>query len=882
MAGFSGGRKADEGANESAMTAVPRGYRIGWAILLLVPSCLLAALTPWTAVFLDTLPTGGDNPAHPVLVTSLRDSLISTGSVIHYSYRYWSGCELFQFYFPLPYVVAAILSFFVPLTISYKLVTLFGVLLLPLAFARCADRMFHRDQSTLFAAFLSLGFFFTDAHQMWGGNIWSNFAGMIGNAWAVVFYLLTLGELLQCWRAQRLSPMAVLFVVLTILSHFYLTLLLALTFGTLAAFDALAALRSAAPLAYWKRAAPFYANGAFALALMAWWIVPLFVYKPYSSEFGERWEVNFWGTFTASEKIAFVSSLLVAGAALKRRQGNLAGLGVALSMLLLTSLLYFLGDIFETAALINVRIWPLVYLSLYLLFLCAADCVFSVGWRPVRFAVFASILSVLPSSSQLDRVQEWTGLNYAGIEATPGAYEFHQVVEELRKQPPARVSFESSARNNWLLGSIRAFEMLPAITPHETAEGGIVNSATNPGLAYSLQCATSTTCAGWPHGTLIPANDGPRSIELMRSLGVIYHIASSPEGIERYAHASELELLFRGKYLALFKLRSADNRIDVFDGPVPVLTFRDPRLQLLNLFRWDAFRLGLYIFDPEGAKLPNETSIAPETILNFLAAEWAAGRRIIDKAWEARGHDGQRYLNTFLFSRGQPFDAGQELADGFSRMQIGQRAFDLNVLVSPQTQRYTEVAVPLLRDEPGESPVHIEAHGYTAWLNGAPLPASGTVPISFAVTELGGNTAPFALLIFRPEGVERFRSLDVTGADEHVRNGVPGNRDLAFPQNITDRCQPSLELHPNEMVLRTRCPGKPHLLRYSYYPKWSADVPIRLGPNGYMVVTPPTEQLVLRHRFRAVDWIAHAVSAAAAVALLLFALRRSRALGLTR
>src|SRR5207302_20211 len=58
----------------------------------------------------------------------------------------------------------------------------------------------------------------------------------------------------------------------------------------------------------------------------------------------------------------------------------------------------------------------------------------------------------------------------------------------------------------------------------------------------------------------------------------------------------------------------------------------------------------------------------------------------------------------------------------------------------------------------------------------------------------------------------------------------------------------------HRLVLHTRCVGKPHLIKYSYFPKWKATVPVELGTNGFMVVVPKDETTVIEHRWGKADW----------------------------
>src|SRR5205823_1908467 len=78
--------------------------------LSLLGTFVLGMYVPWGVLLKDTIPGGGDNPAHPTLMWMIDDALFSHLHLTHYAYGFWGGFEAFQFYFPLPYVCGAALS----------------------------------------------------------------------------------------------------------------------------------------------------------------------------------------------------------------------------------------------------------------------------------------------------------------------------------------------------------------------------------------------------------------------------------------------------------------------------------------------------------------------------------------------------------------------------------------------------------------------------------------------------------------------------------------------------------------------------------------------------------------------------------------------------
>ncbi len=833
------------------------------AALAALGTAILALYVPWQHVFSSTIPTGGDNPAHPVLMRSVGEAFFSHLAVVHYSYRFWSGFEVFQFYFPLPYVCGAALARVIHPNVAFKLTTLAGLLGLPVGFYYMAKGFGLSKITCVIASLLSLSFLFTDAHVMWGGNVNSALAGMIANSWAFVFVTLAFGSVLRAWREGRFLVAGVVFTVLAMLSHFYATLMLFLLFGTLFLQDAWP---PAGWLARFRRRCPAYAMGVVAVMLTAWWIVPLVVYQPWSAEYGGNWDVDFLATFRRVEKIAtVVSLLLVVGYLLRRpteRAGHLTGLlfaGVAVG-------LYFFGYLLPSPAFMNIRIWPTVYLALYILILLAVEAVWRVAPLPLFAGAIALLWMVIPSEDSTNKAAQWMTWNFSGIEAKEGGAEYMALMDRLKAEPPGRVSFEADGRNNHLLGSVRAFELIPYLTHHEIVEGGIVNSAKFAGIGYFLQCFTSSECAGWPNGTIVPDQDIPRAIEMMQALGVDYHIAARDEARRAFDASGQVVALHGGQRWTLYKLRAPAGLVEVYDGPPLTLRDRKPLTTLANLPRWDVLRRQAVVFDDgEGAATPEEAA-TNRRFFDFLVREWSTERRVVDRGWPDRKGDRAKFLNAYVLSRRDDIDLRRDLGDD-PEFFIADRNWDPDVYAPSLLPAYPALAVILRREDGDAPPLDVHGRGYRALARGAELALNAPVTMP--------DPAPDevqTVITFHDIRTEAYPYLDVWTNDSVYHLGQVDEGPITapvLPERITERCDVSLERAFHKLTLRTACPGKPHLIKYSYYPKWRADVPIRLGSNGFMVVEPVARETVLEHRNGFPDRVGMGISVLGLVGLLL-------------
>jgi len=825
----------------------------------------LASIVPWALVFAPTTLCGGDNPAHPVLMLSMAESVFSHLSLIHYSYRFWGGFEAFQFYFVLPYLSGAILSRLIHPGIAFKLVTLFGIIGLPVGFYWMAAFLGLSRPVRAVAVLLSIPFLFTKAHVMWGGNIYSALAGMIGNAWAFVFFALAFGAIVRAHRKRAFSLWALTFCVLASLSHFYAFLMLAVLFAALALYDFIlfVSYREMPP---WRT----YLIGVFLALLISWWLLPLLHYAKFSSDLGGNWGIQLLKTFTLTEKIFFGFSIVVGIGSLIRARFKHPAYGATFLFLGIFLFLFFFNRFFNStiAAFEDVRLWPSIYFACYLLIILAVETLYQL-LPPVSFPLLlVGFYFLIPPQNRFTETRDWMRWNYRGLERSPGWNELKAALQRIEKDPPGRISYEAYGNYaNGTFGSVRAMELLPYVSPHDVILGGIVNSASYAGIGYFLQCLMSNEGAGWPPGSVMPAHDIARGVDMMKALGVQYHIAFRRPNRLALDHEPELEKLYDGNYLGLYRLKKPVRMVEVFSEALPVYQSAKYRSTLLNLPRWDAMRNAGIIFSPDSRLLAEKATgptVALKPFINYLLDQWGAKKRVFDMSWQNRQDRISNKVNLYLFSRGQIFDPGRT-GTPETEFMIADRGFDPELFMLKGQEKYTEVAIPLLRTRPGRASLQINGRGYRAFVDEREIPLNTPAAIDFRKTATGSDATPSAWVILKPEG--KFHYAEPRTDDPEIRSGFPEPAMTGVPEPITDACQVQLVREFHRMVLHTRCPGKPHLIKYSYFPKWKSDVPIFIGTNGFMVLTPKQPTTVLVHNSGVIDILGQWVTALTALAL---------------
>ncbi|HVC71420.1 MAG TPA: 6-pyruvoyl-tetrahydropterin synthase-related protein [Acidimicrobiales bacterium] len=323
--------------------------------------------------------TGGDTGAHVGLAGFLRSNLMPA-HVTGWDPGAYDGFPLNTFYFPLPDFLAVAFSYVIPFNIAFKLMTVLGSLLLPVAawlFGRLAG--LERPRPAVLAI-ATLPFLFDQSYTIYGGNLYSTMAGEYAFSLGLAAALIFLGLAVRGMRTGRFRAAAAVVLALCILCHL-LTAFFAL-FGALVIFLLAGPTR--------KRFWWMLSSVGGGLLLISWWLVPFVADRAYSTSMG-------W------QNVSPTVSLFVP-------QGNiwvvvLAGLGTLVAIVVAItrrqSAPLLLAVLATTAALVvrfdpqwqlyNVRFLPFWTFSIYLLagyFVAEAGVALAQAVRRLRLALW--------------------------------------------------------------------------------------------------------------------------------------------------------------------------------------------------------------------------------------------------------------------------------------------------------------------------------------------------------------------------------------------------------------------------------------------------------------------------------------------------------------
>jgi hypothetical protein len=191
------------------------------ATILCVASVIVVVL--WRlhpSLLLSTsIPTGGDNGGHYAMPAFLRSNLLNHGQLTGWDPGWYDGFPLYTYYFVLPDLIGALLSYVVPYALAFKWITVLGSILLPLG-AWAVGRLFgmRRAYPGALAAF-SLCFLFDYTYTIYGGNLFSTLAGEYAYSLSIVLALLFLGLVARGLRTGQHRGWAAVVLALCILAH---------------------------------------------------------------------------------------------------------------------------------------------------------------------------------------------------------------------------------------------------------------------------------------------------------------------------------------------------------------------------------------------------------------------------------------------------------------------------------------------------------------------------------------------------------------------------------------------------------------------------------------------------------------------------------------
>lgn len=616
----------------AARRLVPRTVE-GWVTVGLVATAVgftLLQLQPRLLVA-DNTPAGGDMGAHVWAPAYLRDHLLPQWRLTGWTPDWYAGFPALHFYMVPPMLAIVALDTVLPYGVAFKLVTVSGVLAMPVAawaFGRLAGLRF---PTPALLAVAIVPFLFDRTFTIYGGNIPSTLAGEFAFSISLSLSILYLGVVARglttgrhrAWGAGLLAA-AGLCHIIPVFFAIAATVLMFLVFGpNRARFRWLATMAPVAGL------------------LVAWWMLPFYWQRAYLNDMG--WvrlappdaaglaeQAGFWLTNLFPADTRWAAVLAAAGFVVAAARRDRIGLWLA-ACIVVGGVAFVLAP---QGRLWNARLLPFVHLCTYLL------GAFGIGeatrilaaslrgsWRPAvrvgaAVATLAATLVViglplraLPfGSERVDGTYRWMGLsttdssfipswarwNYRGYEGKDAYPEYRDVVLTMadigEERGCGRAMWEYE-RELDRYGTPMALMLLPHWTDGciGSMEGLYFESSATTPYHFMNQSVLSESPSRAQRELPYRDFDLGRGVDQLQLMGVRYYLATSERAIEEAGRHPDLTEIGRSGPWVIYEVADVEmvvplaNEPAVLDGvgdgphewiPATVSWFDEP-------LRWD-------------------------------------------------------------------------------------------------------------------------------------------------------------------------------------------------------------------------------------------------------------------------------------------------------
>lgn len=544
--------------------------RLFFSLSLLVTFLIIYGMLffcfPPHLIFRNTTTNGGDMGAHNYIAKFFIDELFPDFRMSGWDMGWFAGMPMLTFYFPLPYLLIALLSKIFVYNIAFKLVTILGSLILPVSVYYFGKLFRFKYPYPEFASIGAMAFLYMESHKIYGGNFLGTFAGEFSYSisFGLVFiFIAALYRGIEREKFDWLFSVNCILLACIVLTHLITVIAVLIIVPSL--FIIKRTLKCA------RYIAAVFAVG---FLLSAFWSVPFLFFI--------KWTPTMKWTNIKNPRELFPLELapgLMLGAA-----------GVFFSMLrkdrktipILWSITLFISFFFawNGERLYNARLLPFIFIFIYLLASYGLTQLYWIfvtiiphsylyyinssinynGFRSwkisfyrfkkqfVRFVIFAfvPILAFLASGAILagnPLGPAWARHNYTGFESKQDWILYNDLMQYLDSLPYGRVMFEFDKKIIQKFGTPRAFELIPYWTKQSGMEGLLVESSLTAPFHYINQAELSVKPRGTVAGWKVPPRNYQAAMKHLIYMNISYIMVSSPEVIKDLENDSRVKFL---------------------------------------------------------------------------------------------------------------------------------------------------------------------------------------------------------------------------------------------------------------------------------------------------------------------------------------------------
>ncbi|MBD3155999.1 MAG: hypothetical protein GF368_05090 [Candidatus Aenigmarchaeota archaeon] len=510
-------------------------------------------------VFSDTSTGGGDTVGYYYMSHYIHEYLIPKGKLLGWAPGWFAGFPIFQFYFPLSFIISGILSLLIPVHVAFKIITMLGVLLLPFCSFFSFKFMKYKFPVPIIAAMFSLVFLFLEHYSMWGGNIPSTLAGEFSQGLSLSLMVLFFGSFYRGIKDKKYIIFNGILFALIVLSHGVIT---AYTF-----ISSIFLLVTSDKKEFISRIKYFFLVYALAGMLSAFYLVPMILKSSYSiphfwflpNSFSEIMKMIFPPSFRFMQILALFGIFI----GIKKKDKRI----IYLTLCLLTSIaIYFLTPTLNNLEIpifehfMSVKFIPISYICEFLIAAAGLSIIIKKMNGTWLIPIILFMLTTYYVSSASSYISFWIKWNYSGFESKPMWESWQKVNDFLNNAGPGRVEFEyEDKKHDSGLGSSRAAEAFPVFSK-STLIGTNFQSAYNGPYIYAMECEYSKKCPC----PLYLLSDGclPYNLtnakEHLELFNVKYLMAVTEDVKSDLTEDSDFEMVYGADELEVYELTTHD------------------------------------------------------------------------------------------------------------------------------------------------------------------------------------------------------------------------------------------------------------------------------------------------------------------------------------
>ena len=489
-----------------------------WSLALAAAALIVATLG---LGFLgsDNWPTGGDTASHILAAKLYADDLLWTGRITPWIPEVFAGFPFLSYYFPLPFMVIALLAKPLGFAAGFKWGAFLASMLLPGAvFGGSRYWLRLSWPAAILAALAALSFLLHEQNSIWGGNLLSTLAGEFAYSYGLLFAVLAIMAWSRASHSGRGWLLPALLEAASGFSHGFPLLVVGLSTAFL--------LLEAGP-GRWRGVFWLLLRGhLLAFCLLGGWLWPMLEMHGLTIANDASFPLTDWRDLLPASLWPLAAAGLVGLAALALPAVRLTwseqqaqATRYLASAAGLSALAFIAGD---QLGLADIRFFPMVWLfggivCAWLLGQALASI--RVGAVPALLCAAVVLGTLGWLGAQVRAAPDWALWNHSGLDAKPQWQVLSRLFPAMRGELwSPRLVFEHDPDNNDI-GSTRALEALPLFLDHRPVlEGLYMESALLGPAVYQLQSEVSARPSSplvrYPSGSL----DAPFAAAHMQAL----------------------------------------------------------------------------------------------------------------------------------------------------------------------------------------------------------------------------------------------------------------------------------------------------------------------------------------------------------------------------